>query len=73
MSGLELSFIDLDLDLLLHNDGTYSILDEDEFQINAQLFAYPAEICAVVRQTMTELVKEIKAGRFPNELIRYVD
>lgn len=73
LAGTELSFIDLDLDLLLHPDGTHSILDEDEFQTNAQLFAYPAEICAGVRETLNDLVAEFKAGRFPDELINYVD
>lgn len=73
LNGSELSFIDLDLDLLLHLDGTHSILDEDEFQTNAQLFAYPAELCAGVRKTLNELIAEVKAGRFPNELINYVD
>ncbi|MEO7507719.1 MAG: DUF402 domain-containing protein [Pyrinomonadaceae bacterium] len=73
LNGSELSFIDLDLDLLLHADGTHSILDEDEFQTNAQLYAYPAELCAGVRNTLNALVFEIKAGRFPSELINYVD
>lgn len=70
MNGSALSFIDLDLDLLLRPDGTYSILDEDEFQTNAELFNYPSEIRSGVHRTVTELVERIKARRFPDFQLR---
>jgi protein associated with RNAse G/E len=64
LNGSELTFIDLDIDLLIQADGTYSILDEDEFQTNAELFNYPAELRARVHRTVAELSKQIKTGHF---------
>lgn len=70
LNGSELSFIDLDVDLLIRPDGTYSILDEDEFQTNAELFNYPGEIKTGVHRTVAELVEMIKTDRFHDSLTR---
>ncbi len=64
LRGTDLSFIDLDVDILVRADGTYAILDEDEFQTNAALFSYPAELRTRVERTVAELTGHLKTGRF---------
>jgi len=65
LSGTELTFIDLDIDILVKADGAFSVLDEDEFRTNAERFQYPAEIRAGVRRTLADLSDQIRSGRFP--------
>nr|MBA3442190.1 DUF402 domain-containing protein [Pyrinomonadaceae bacterium] len=40
-----LSFVDLDMDVLVAPDYTYSVLDTEEFAINAAQFEYPEDVC----------------------------
>jgi protein associated with RNAse G/E len=63
-SGSELTFVDLDIDLLIRPDGTCTVLDEDEFQTNADLYGYPAEIRAKVHETLSSLLELTRSGRF---------
>ena len=39
-----LSYVDLDLDLIAYEDGTYRIDDEDEFLAHQRQYDYPPEI-----------------------------
>lgn len=64
LNDSELTFIDLDVDILIQADGTYSILDEDEFQTNAALFNYPAEVRLGVESTVAKLVEQLRGGNF---------
>ena len=63
--GQVLSFIDLDMDVLVAPDLTYSILDEDEFALNAARFNYPAEVRQRAPQALAELVALIESRQFP--------
>lgn len=63
--GNELSFVDLDIDILVEPDLTYAILDEDEFAENSLLFGYPDEIKLQVRSAMAELIQLIETQQFP--------
>lgn len=65
IDGNELSFVDLDIDILVEPDLTYSILDEDEFAENSLLFDYPDEIKLQVRAAMAELIQLIETHQFP--------
>lgn len=65
--GRVLSYIDLDIDVLVAPDLTYRILDLDDFEENAKRFPYPEEIQANARRALTELTTLIEAKLFPFE------
>lgn len=60
-----LSYIDLDMDILVAPNLSYSILDEDEFAANASLFKYPLEIQRQSRQALKQLITLIESCHFP--------
>jgi protein associated with RNAse G/E len=60
-----LSYIDLDMDVLVAPDFSYSILDEDEFAANAARFNYPAEVLLKSRTALKELIALIEGRGFP--------
>jgi len=66
--GRLLSYIDLDIDILVAPDLSYSILDEDEFEANAAHFNYPASVREGVRAALLELTAMIESRRFPFNL-----
>lgn len=63
--GQVLSYIDLDIDVLVAPDLTYKILDEDDFEENARRYAYPAEVQDSARQALSELTGLIESRSFP--------
>ena len=63
--GRVLSYIDLDIDVLVAPDFTYRILDVDDFEANARRYAYPDEVQAQARQALEELISLIEARAFP--------
>lgn len=65
-----LSFIDLDVDILVAPDLSYSILDEDEFEQNALRYRYPPGVRRRARQALDELVDLIESRRFPFDASR---
>lgn len=60
-----LSYIDLDMDILVAPDLSYTILDEDEFAANAALFKYPTEVQQRSRQAIEQLISLIESRQFP--------
>ena len=60
-----LSYIDLDIDVLVNPDFSYQILDEDEFAANALRYNYPPELQAQARRALDELIALIEERRFP--------
>ena len=63
--GSVLSYIDLDIDVLVAPDLTYRILDVDDFEENARRYGYPDEIQARARRALAELIELIEARAFP--------
>jgi protein associated with RNAse G/E len=63
--GRVLSFVDLDMDILVAPDLSYRVLDEDEFEANARDYGYPASIRARAHQALSELRFLIETRRFP--------
>ena len=63
--GRVLSYIDLDIDVLVEPDLTYKILDEDDFEENAQRYHYPQEVQANARAALAELIGLIESRSFP--------
>jgi uncharacterized protein len=63
--GEVLSYIDLDIDVLVEPDWSFKILDVDDFERNAKLYNYPAEIQDQARHALAELVGLIETRTFP--------
>jgi len=60
-----LSYIDLDLDILVQPDFSYQILDVEDFERNAKACSYSLELQANVRQAVDELTGMIQTRQFP--------
>ena len=60
-----LSYVDLDLDILVAPDFSYQVLDEEDFESNAQIYRYPEEIQQNARRAVEELVEMIQVRAFP--------
>jgi protein associated with RNAse G/E len=54
--GETLSYVDLDLDVLVAPDFSYRVLDIEDFERNAKCYGYPTEIHDKARQALDELV-----------------
>ena len=63
--GHVLSYIDLDIDVLVAPDLTYKILDLDDFEANATAYAYPEDVQANAHGALKELTELIEARGFP--------
>jgi protein associated with RNAse G/E len=66
--GEILSYVDLDLDILVAPDFSYRILDLEDFETNANKYQYPSELQTRARQAIDELVIMIKTRQFPFSL-----
>jgi protein associated with RNAse G/E len=64
-AGRVLSFVDLDMDILVAPDLSYQILDEDEFVVNAERYGYPAEVRGRAHEALAELREMIEGRQFP--------
>lgn len=65
MSGDVLSFVDLDIDVLVAPDFTFQVLDEDEFELHSARYGYPEALRARVRESVAELIELIERRQFP--------
>jgi protein associated with RNAse G/E len=65
LDGEVLSYIDLDIDLLVHPDLSYELLDLEEFESNAERWNYSDEIRLQARASVKNLVSMIEERRFP--------
>ena len=63
--GETLSYVDLDLDILVEPDLSYRILDVEDFERNAAEYGYSVEVQAHARQAVDELVRMIETRAFP--------
>ena len=63
--GETLSYVDLDLDILVDPDFSYTVLDVEDFERNAERYGYTQEVQANARQALKELVSMIEARAFP--------
>jgi hypothetical protein len=63
-----LSFVDLDVDVLVEPDFSYTVLDEDEFELHAELYAYPESYRENVRRALDELLRLVDSRGFPFDL-----
>jgi len=63
-----LSFVDLDVDVLVRTDFSFQILDEEEFEAHAELYVYPPLYRRRVQESIVELVSLIEGRQFPFSL-----
>ncbi|MGB9179045.1 MAG: DUF402 domain-containing protein [Pyrinomonadaceae bacterium] len=63
--GNVLSYVDLDIDILVAPDLSYTIVDEDEFEAHAALFNYPEEVKVRAHEALDELIDLIESRQFP--------
>lgn len=64
-----LTFVDLDVDVLVQPDYSYEVLDEDEFERHAELYGYPAVYHANVQKALDELRHLIENRQFPFDVV----
>ena len=63
--GEAIKNIDYDLDVKVFPDGTYNILDENEYQYHSQLMNYPKDIKDIVEDELKNLVQMIEEKKEP--------
>jgi protein associated with RNAse G/E len=64
-SGNVLSYIDLDIDILVQPDLSYQVMDLDEFEVNAKHYGYSDEVSSRALRSVDELVSMIDTRQFP--------
>jgi len=60
-----LSFVDLDVDVLVRPDFSFQVLDLEEFETHAEMYDYPPLFRRRVQEAIEELVTLIGGRRFP--------
>lgn len=63
--GRTLTYVDLDVDIIVQPDFAYEVLDRDEFEENALRFDYPAEVKEGAERALLELRQMIESREFP--------
>lgn len=65
LNGNQLSFVDLDLDVVKRRNEDWMVVDEDEFEVNSVKYGYPAELIEYAFLSLDLLQKNISKGLFP--------
>ena len=65
LDGEVLSYIDLDIDVLVEADLSFRVLDLDEFERNAARYHYPPALQVHALAAVNELINLIKGRAFP--------
>jgi protein associated with RNAse G/E len=60
-----LSYIDLDLDILVQPDFSYQVLDLEEFEANAARYGYTDQVKRQTQMALAELISMIETRQFP--------
>lgn len=63
--GEAIKYIDYDLDVKVFPDGTYKILDQNEFEYHKKLMNYPSEIQTIIEDELEKLIKRIESKEAP--------
>lgn len=62
-----LDYVDLDIDVLVHKDFSYDILDVDEYQRNTVKYNYSNYLVQNVELALNDLLNKINKREFPFE------
>jgi protein associated with RNAse G/E len=60
-----LTYVDLDIDVLVQPDFTYRVLDMEEFEVNSARYGYSAEVKDNAESALRELTSLIASRQFP--------
>ena len=60
-----MTYVDLDIDVLVQTDFSYQILDLDEFERHARIFSYPPDLQESTQNALAELILLIESRQFP--------
>jgi len=60
-----LTYIDLDIDVLVQPDFSYQVLDLDEFEENARRYGYSEEVKSQAQAALNGLIFMIESRQFP--------
>jgi protein associated with RNAse G/E len=63
--GRVLSYVDLDIDVLVKPDFSYRVLDLEDFEQNASRYGYSAEVQEEAHVALAELISLIETRSFP--------
>ncbi len=63
--GQVLSYVDLDIDILVEPDFAFRIVDLEDFELNAERYGYSSEIQTNAKRAVNELVTLIETRSFP--------
>ena len=63
--GKTLSYIDLDIDVLVEPDSSFRVLDLEDFEENARRFEYPDEVRNEAHRGLAQLIDLIETKSFP--------
>lgn len=65
VDGNVLSYVDLDIDILVRPDLSYQLLDLEEFESNGKRWNYSDETRRLALASVTDLVSMIRGHQFP--------
>lgn len=60
-----LSYVDLDIDIVVQPDFTYTVLDREEFAQNAARYGYTSEVRQNAANALVEVTTLIEKNQFP--------
>lgn len=60
-----IKYIDYDLDLRVFPDGSFRVLDRNEYNYHKKLMNYPPEINEIIKYELTALIEMKRAGTNP--------
>jgi uncharacterized protein len=63
--GRVLSYVDLDIDVLVKRDFSYEVLDLEDFEENAHAYDYPSVVRENAHAALAELLRLIETRSFP--------
>jgi protein associated with RNAse G/E len=63
--GQVLSYVDMDIDVLVERDFSFRVLDLDEFEHNVIRYDYPIELQTNALGAVNELIELIQTRAFP--------
>jgi len=64
-----LDYVDLDIDVVVWPDGTFRVLDEDEFDANAVKFNYSETVRQSAADALTNILEMISERKLPATLL----
>ncbi|HYX29865.1 MAG TPA: DUF402 domain-containing protein [Pyrinomonadaceae bacterium] len=68
--GQVLTYVDLDIDVIVQPDYSYEVLDLDEFSKNSETYCYSVEEKVAAAAALDQLIRMIRSRDFPFQPIK---